>query len=220
MTRLVLALVVGSAACAPDPPADEPPRPGPPGAVRPPGDVLPEHRQYAVDYGVSVDEAVRRLGLQGALGAFGALAETSEPETFAGYWIEHEPTFGAVAAFTGDAQATLDRLLDGRTPPAPIRAVTRPYALRELLAVQAQTGRDLIDAGVRVEGVGTDVVRGRILVLVRDTARAQVVVARRGLRLHPAVAWEQGAVETLVGDAETTVPRPTPPPPPPRPRTP
>ena len=167
--------------------------------------------QYARDLGVSPAEASRRLDLQGGLGAIGAMLEAAEPETFGGYWIEHRPSFGGVAAFTRDAQATLDAHLVGHTLPAPVRAVTVRHSLRELRRVQREVGGAFRAAGVAVEGVGIDQMQNRVTVLVRDTTAAREQLGRSGQRLHPAVVFEQGRIETLEGDAGV-VPRPPTPP--------
>lgn len=54
---------------------------------------------YAERFGVSHEEAVHRLRLQGAIGELDS-ALRSERRTFAGLWIEHEPVFQIVVAFT------------------------------------------------------------------------------------------------------------------------
>ncbi len=169
--------------------------------------------EYARDQGVSQAEAERRLDLQGGVGAVGVMLGAAEPETFGGYWIEHQPSFGGVAAFTRDAQATLDKHLAGRTLPTSVRAVTVRHSLRELLQVQREVGGVLREAGVGIEGVGVEVVTNRVLVLVRDTTAARDQLKRAGRRLHPSVAFEQGWIETLEGDADL-IPRPPMPPPP------
>ena len=181
----------------------------------PPEAVGREAERYAFEVGVSLAEATRRLDLQGALGAIGTELEAAELETFGGYWIEHQPSFGGVAAFTRDAQATLGKHLAGRTLPAPVRSVTVRHPLRELLQVQRDVGAALGAAGVAVEGVGIDQRANRVTVLVRDTASARDLLERSGQRLHPSVVFEQGWIETLEGDARR-IPPPPPPPPPPR----
>ena len=184
----------------------------------PPPAVGSDAAAYARDHEVSLAEARRRLDLQGGLGAFGSTLEAAEPETFGGFWIEHQPSFGGVAAFTHDAQATLDKHLAGRTLPAPVRAVTVRYSLRELLQVQREIGAVLLAAGVEIEGTGVEPMTNRVTVLVRDTTAARDRLNRSGRRLHPAVAFEQGWIETLEGDARRIPPPPMPPPPPPPPR--
>ena len=48
---------------------------------------------YADDYGVSVDEAKRRLGLQAEAGKLGAALTSGEVSTFGGLWIVHTPQY-------------------------------------------------------------------------------------------------------------------------------
>lgn len=59
-------------------------------------------KAYAAEYGVSLAEASRRLELQSTLDR--PMQDMRELETgrFAGAWMEHEPEFRAVVAFTGN----------------------------------------------------------------------------------------------------------------------
>jgi hypothetical protein len=60
---------------------------------------------YAEDYGVTLEEAARRLGLQEEIGVLGAEIAALEPDLYAGHWIEHEPTFRVVFSFTARSLA-------------------------------------------------------------------------------------------------------------------
>jgi hypothetical protein len=63
--------------------------------------------------GVSLEEADRRIALQGAIGELGATLETQEAAAFGGLYIEHTPTFRAVAEFTSGATEALQRHVSG-----------------------------------------------------------------------------------------------------------
>lgn len=84
---------------------------------------------YAARYGVNVDEGLRRLQLQRAVGDLNVLLQTTYPETFAGITIEHEPSFAVVARFTrggGEALAAvrdpeLARVLRAEHAAVPLR---------------------------------------------------------------------------------------------------
>lgn len=67
-------------------------------------------RSYAADYGVDVDEAVRRLQLQETIGDLDAKLESNEASTFGGLWIEHGPAksdFKVMVRFTRNGEQTL-----------------------------------------------------------------------------------------------------------------
>jgi streptogrisin C len=65
--------------------------------------LLEDAGSYAERYRVSLDEAVRRLRLQSEVGELGAALAGEEQASFAGLWIEHEPTFRVVLSATDRA---------------------------------------------------------------------------------------------------------------------
>ena len=75
--------------------------------------LVTDARSYARDTGVDLDEAVRRLGLQRAIGKLGAAVRENEPETYGGHWIRHEPRYGVVFAFTRNGEDTIRRYVHG-----------------------------------------------------------------------------------------------------------
>lgn len=75
--------------------------------------LVTDARSYARDTGVDLDEAVRRLSLQRTFGKLGATVKENEPETYAGHWIQHEPEYGVVFAFTRDGEDTIRHYVHG-----------------------------------------------------------------------------------------------------------
>lgn len=65
--------------------------------------LLEDASSYAERYRVSLDEAVRRLRLQSEVGQLEAALSREEQASFAGLWIEHEPTFRVVLSVTDRA---------------------------------------------------------------------------------------------------------------------
>lgn len=57
---------------------------------------------YAEDFGVNVDEALRRLKLQEVIGVLSYRLSTEEAVSFGGLYVEHKPSFHIVALFTGN----------------------------------------------------------------------------------------------------------------------
>jgi hypothetical protein len=74
-------------------------------AAAPSQALLEDAGSYAARYKVSLDEAVRRLRLQLAVGDLDAALARDERESFAGLWIEHEPAFRVVIAFAHGSAA-------------------------------------------------------------------------------------------------------------------
>lgn len=58
-------------------------------------------RAYAKDYGVSLEEAIRRLSLQVNAHDAAQVARDTAGARFAGAWIEHEPAYRVVIRLTG-----------------------------------------------------------------------------------------------------------------------
>ena len=77
-------------------------------ATAPLDDALAQDAQaYAADYGLDLEEAVRRLALQESIGALNAELAEKERATFAGLWIEHEPEYRVFVCFTQDGASTI-----------------------------------------------------------------------------------------------------------------
>ena len=66
---------------------------------------------YAELNGVTVDEALRRFELQNTAGYLGAALTENEADTFAGLWLEHQPVFKVIVAFTRDGETTIQKYL-------------------------------------------------------------------------------------------------------------
>lgn len=123
---------------------------------------------YARSYCVSIEEAQRRMALQSrddigpraepgpvpeppgiGTGELSAVLRTNEAATFAGIWIQHQPDYGVVVAFTHDAAATLARYT---TDPL-FMPLDRPGpVLAELHQAQQRLTREFTARGFRWAG--------------------------------------------------------------------
>ena len=118
--------------------------------------LLMDARHYAADFGVDVDEAVRRLTAQGGIGQLGAELESNESSTFGGLWIQHEPEYKVVVAFTRDGEETVRPYIAG-VPFADIVEVRKVDAtLVELRNAQDRATAVVKELGVRASS-GIDV---------------------------------------------------------------
>ncbi len=104
---------------------------------------------YAAEYGVGVDEAMRRLRLQSAAGELNARLQAAHPETFAGLTIEHQPEFRVVARFTRNGAEALGSAI---ADPALARVTVAERAAVPL----AQLRRRVEAAYGRVHGRGIE----------------------------------------------------------------
>lgn len=92
---------------------------------------------YAQQFGVTLEEAERRLGLQLAAGESAALLQATYPDRLAGVWLEHTGEFRLVAWYTG-SDAGLDEaraIAAGAPLPVEIRTGAG-HSEAELRAVQ------------------------------------------------------------------------------------
>ncbi|MDQ3024772.1 MAG: S1 family peptidase, partial [bacterium] len=93
----------------------------------------PDAIAYAVTFGVSLNEASRRLRLQSVVGDLEQALELSESATFAGIWIEHQP-YRVITSFTRAGQSTIARHASGGPLAAVIEVRTARYSLASLRA--------------------------------------------------------------------------------------
>ena len=157
-----------------------------------------ENAYYARAYCVSVAEAERRMEIQlrGAvgprtepgpaplpsapdadLGTLQAALRTKEADTFAGLWIQHQPTYGVAVAFTRDAAATLARYT---TDPLYI-PITRPGpSLVELHDTQRKLVEQLSAMNVSWFGIGSREQDGTVNVSLGQSADPIRAAAQRG----------------------------------------
>jgi hypothetical protein len=104
----------------------------------------------AVELGISVDEAIRRIELQDQIGILGAELEHQEAETFGGLWIQHEPVYGVVATFTRNGEKTIRRYIEDTPLADRVEVRTTEVTLTELKAVQQEVHRLLDQLGLGV----------------------------------------------------------------------
>ena len=97
-------------------------------------------QMYAADFGVELAEAIRRLTLQGPTGKLGATLESKEAETLGGFWIQHEPEYRVVAAFTRDGEETIAKYVQDGPLLEIIEVRTVDATLEELKRSQREAG--------------------------------------------------------------------------------
>lgn len=96
---------------------------------------------YATTMGVDLDEAVRRLHLQGEIGNLNATLVANEGDTFAGLWIQHQPAYRVIVQFTRDGEVTIRSYIAH----GPLASVVEIHAARvtvnELESARAQAAQ-------------------------------------------------------------------------------
>jgi hypothetical protein len=121
---------------------------------------------YAGHYVVTSEEALRRFDIADAIGGLGSELETAEPETFAGLWIQHEPTFCIVIAFTRDGEAAVEKYVTEDIKDY-VEVRTLKYSYSELKKVQGEVITSLRDLNIPFGG-GIDIINNRVDIDVTD----------------------------------------------------
>lgn len=145
--------------------------------------------EYAAAFGVSLDEARRRLELQDDVGVLGDRLETNEVSTFADLYIRHEPGFEVVALFTGqDGDQTIQPYLEN-TPlqgevevQGGMRATLAQLEAEQAEAVDFYEGHAIpFDSDINIQ-------QNRAEIYVTDKPAATALAASSTNALPPSVA--------------------------------
>jgi hypothetical protein len=134
--------------------------------------------EYAKDQGVSLDEAVKRLELQNAIGQFEVELSSKEPNTFGGLYIQHRPYFKVIVNTTGTSDT-----IKGHAQTTPIadlievRKVSR--SLKQLEARQQLVTGTLASLGIPSE-TSIDVYKNLVDLQVLDSTQLKSVLKAIG----------------------------------------
>jgi hypothetical protein len=201
---LAMLLIPTMVACVSTPQAKNEPT----AVVEPtPGEALQDDAaEYARQFGVSQEEALRRLRVQNEIGGLGAALQRDEAETFAGLWIQHEPNFGVVAAFTRDGEQTIQPYLEGKSYAGLVEVKTFPYSLRELESAQQRAIRISEELGIPITSF-ISVQENRVIIVVGNPEMFQEEIRSAGRELPELVEVvaidPDRLTDTLRGGIET-----------------
>ncbi len=124
---------------------------------------------YALHEGVTVEEAVRRFELMDEAHLLGNALEENEADTLAGFWIQHEPNFCLVAAFTRNGEETLEKYREDYPGLVAITEVREmKYTQAELLAAQQEAMSLLNELGLFFSS-GTMIMDNRVEIYITDS---------------------------------------------------
>ena len=137
---------------------------------------------YASDYGVTVEEARRRLTLQGPVGVLDEQLVNNASSTFAGIWIQHEPAFRIIASFTRDGQTTVRPYVAGGPLDGLVDVRTADATLDELVVIQNDFMTKISGLNVRVESL-IDIKTNRVKLLVVERDRLDSLMTANAVQL-------------------------------------
>jgi chaperonin cofactor prefoldin len=128
---------------------------------------------YALHEGIDIEDAVDRFEVMEKAGPFGAELEAAGMDNFAGFWIQHEPDFCLVAAFTENGEESIAPYLQKYPDLADIVKVRQvQYSLNELLSAQEEVSAIVESLGI-FAGSGTYVVDNKVEVVVTDISKVE-----------------------------------------------
>jgi hypothetical protein len=142
----------------------------------------PDVQNYADDAGIDVEEAAYRLSLQEPIGKLNACLDSEEKETFAGLWIEHEPSYQVFVAFTQDGEDTLAPYITGSALEDIVKVRTAAVTYEELRAIQSETNQ-LIEPLSISFSTGIDIQQNLVELYVTDLATFDAGIEANNIQL-------------------------------------
>lgn len=143
---------------------------------------------YASQWGITIDEATRRLQLQRAIGTFGAALEENEAGTYAGHWIKHgsgPDDFGMVVRFTSNGNETIQRYAQ-HVANGPLAGMVElrdaDATLEELRQAQETAITAISGQAIPVES-GIDVRAGEVKIYVAERGRLDDAIQKGSVNL-------------------------------------
>ena len=149
-------------------------------------------RWYAEDYNLSKEEAIRRMRISDCFSRDLTDLERKlmreERDSFAGFWLEHEPEYRFVYLFTEDGPEKLRPYIKDE-PYAPLLEA-RSYAevsFAELRAARRKADRIVDRLGFRADS-SVDIVKNHAEIFVTDRDGFRAELRKAGMRLPKHVA--------------------------------
>lgn len=136
----------------------------------------------AAHLGISVDEAIRRLSLQDSIGELGAKLEQQEAETLAGLWIQNEPEYRIIVAFTRDGQETIKPYIENTSLAGLVEVRTAKVSLAELHTTQQAVSQIAQELGFPFSS-GINVEKNQVELYVTDRALFEVALHKANRQL-------------------------------------
>ena len=139
-------------------------------------------QNYADHFGVDLQEAITRLTLQEPIGVLGAELEAREADTLAGLWIQHEPEYRVVVAFTRDGESTIAKYVRDGPLLDLIEVRTANATLRDLIQAQSKASQIVAGVGFQLSS-GINVIENRVEIYTSDRAQLEEALREGGKTL-------------------------------------
>jgi hypothetical protein len=158
--------------------------------------LVADARGYAKSMGVSLEEAIRRLKMQGGTAPSDVERELkrSERDAYAGLWIRHKPDYGITVAAARDFEAVEEKArsqVEGTQWEGTIRIKPVEASLVELRAARAEADKIFERLGITASS-GENLSKNRIEFYVKDEAEFESKLNASGLELPDHVVVMEG----------------------------
>jgi hypothetical protein len=144
--------------------------------------LMKDAQAYAAAMGVDLGEAIRRLQLQDDIGSLNAALAANEADTFAGLWIQHQPTYRVVVHFTRDGEAVIQPYIEHGPLAGMVEVRIAHATLNELEAARAQAAQIAHGLSIRASS-GINVLKNRAELYVLDPTEFDVALREADLQL-------------------------------------
>jgi hypothetical protein len=141
---------------------------------------------YAQEQGIGLEEAMGRMQNQDSIGLLQEQLINNESDTFAGLWIQHEPSYRLVVAFTREGEATLASYIAGTSLEEIVEIRPADVTYKELQTIQVQVSR-LLEPLVIPVSSGINIQENIVDVYVTDMAAFEAGLQAHGIQLPPHV---------------------------------
>lgn len=138
-------------------------------------------RMYAEQHGVELSEAITRLLMQDTVRELENLLYR-ESDTFGGLWIQHEPEYRVVVAFTKDGEETIARYVQDETLMDLIQVRTVEATYGELMKASREADWTVREVGFRSRTI-INVPENMVEVHTPDRSRLEEALRKNGKTL-------------------------------------
>ena len=142
---------------------------------------------YADHYGVTLDEAARRLALVSAISELQSNLRRDESGSFAGLWIEHTPEYQVVIRFTDNGDKTIGPYTQGGPLSQMVEVRTADLSEATLVESQQNAVRIADDLGIDKDS-SVDIRNNQVELNVVNKANLYSNLNSRGLSLPTGVS--------------------------------
>ena len=152
--------------------------------------LIRDAHEYSEHQQVGLGEAVSQLALQDEIGQLNAVLEANEQDTFAGLWIQHEPDYRIIVAFTKNGQKTIRSYIENKPWAGLVKVRPAKYTYEELQAAQRIAHSAVHQFCIDVESA-IDVTQNRVELYVYDPRQVEAALQPVGIQLPASVTLIQ-----------------------------